>query len=730
MKNRTYQMRSISQAQAVVAVLCLPLLAIVLGCNAEIDPMLKTLDANIISAKTNDISRTMDFIYADRQFDQKDFEEKVSIGLNRWANYSAQEVNEATIDNSDLVKDLLAKFEDVEAVKRIEESSFINTDPYFLQEAFWIKQIADRVTAGEFLNIFEYYRLAADNFKPEEDDKTPVTSVVAKLHPDLDADQAKDLTKALTLFDWTVRNIYLLPELEPSDEEIEQQRLSDAKDPIAAGVRFTGTQRHPWQTLVVSRGDYVDRAKVFLMLARKAGLDAAMLTVGEDETPWAVGVAVNDQYYLFDTKLGLPVATETLGQIATLKQLKDNPKLLSNLDLTLKESLADDTKYWVSEDDLSTLAAKVYVVPESLSPRMKGLESSLVGENRLELGAFPSKQLDKLPAVDGVEKELWDVEFETYRFRQAVRQALPRSVSDDQLNDRLRWYFRDEAYIDNFHPYRTCRVRFFKGDFETLEEDLRRNAVESFQFLTYTDDQIDNIGTDKIMMSIAGLADIKDANVFDSRLRSTQQQMRLVRRDVGLFLSQCLFDNGSPGTSANWLETIVDKDDVQRWKSGVKYLLGRSYESRKEYDRAIEDYTFEDSEQIHGNLIRVRLIKAAIKKAYPAATEPETKTDQKKSEAKEPETKEPETKEPEAKDVEAKEPEASEEEAKQEPSEEVQMAEPATEEEPVVAPEESSETQESPEPTEEPELKELKEIEKPSEVEDAPATEETPTTEE
>ena len=705
-------MRCISRARALITILYLPLIAIVLGCNAEVDPMLKTLDANIISAKTNDISRTMDFIFADRQFDQQDFEEKVSIGLNRWANYSSEEVDEADIDDSDLVKDLLAKFKDVEVVKRLDDPSFINTDPHFLQEAFWISEISNRVSAGQFLNIFEYYRLAADNFKPEEDDKTPVESVVAKLHPDLDGDQVKDLTKALTLFDWTVRNIYLLPELQPSEQEIEQQRLSDAENPIAAGVRFTGSQRHPWQTLIISRGDYVDRAKVFLMLAREAGLNAAMLIAGEDKTPWAVGVAIDEKFYLFDTKLGLPIPGEKQGQIATLTEIQNDPKILSSLNLTLKESLADDTKYWVTEDDLSTLSAKVYVVPESLSPRMKGLETSLVGEYRLGLGAFPSKQLEKLPAVEGVKKGLWDVEFETYCFREAVRNALPRSVSDDQLNDRLRWYYREEAYIDNFHPYRTCRVRFFKGDFETLEEDLARNAVESFQFLTYSDEMIDNIGTDKIMMSIAGLADIKDPKEFDSRLRSTQRQMRLVRRDVGLFLSQCLFDNGSPGTSANWLETIVDKDDVQRWKAGVKYLLGRSYESRKEYDRAIEDYEFEDSQQIHGNLIRVRMLKAAIKKAYPAISEAETVSDKEKPEAKEADEEKKKTKEK----------EMSEEEVKQESQDEESVAvtesdEAADSDEEDAAIEEDSDTPESSE------LKELKEIETPSETEGANPTE-------
>jgi len=354
-------------------------------------------------------------------------------------------------------------------------------------------------------------------------------------------------------------------------------------------------------------------------MARESGLSAAMLTAGADETPWAVGVAIGGKYYLFDTKLGLPLPGTKPGEIVTLDQLNANPKLLTALDLSLQESLADDTKYWVRPDDLKTLKAKVYVVPESLSQRMQGLESSLVGDGRMSLGAFPTRQLEKLPSVDGVVKGLWDVDFETHRFRDAVRKAIPEATSNDDLNDRLRWYFQEESYVDNFYPYRTARVRFFKGDFEAKEEDLSRNAVESFQFLTYTEDQIDQLGTDKTMMRIAGIDDIKDQTEFKARLRSTQSQMRLIRRDMGYFLSQCLFDNGGPGTSANWLEAIVNEDDVQRWKSGVKYLLGRSYESRKEYDRSIEEYKFEDSQQVHGNLIRVRMLKAAIAQAYPDA---------------------------------------------------------------------------------------------------------------
>ena len=63
-------MRSINKANAIFAFSGLWILAVFAGCTAKIDPMLKTLDANVLSAKTNDISRTMDFIFDDRQFAQ------------------------------------------------------------------------------------------------------------------------------------------------------------------------------------------------------------------------------------------------------------------------------------------------------------------------------------------------------------------------------------------------------------------------------------------------------------------------------------------------------------------------------------------------------------------------------------------------------------------------------------------------------------------------------------
>ena len=652
------------------------------GCTSETDQMLDSVDTSLLSVKRNDLSRTMEFVFDDRQFDQKDFEQKVSLGLNRWANYSAGEAKRAAVDSSDQVKELLEENGDLDVVSRHKDLVFLNTDAYFLQESFWISQIAQRVVDKHAVSLFELYRLSADNYVVDSEDDDPFTKIVGKLHPDLDEESVVNLTKSIKCFDWVVRNVYLLDELVPSEEDIEEQRLNDAEDPAAAGVRVLGQQRHPWQTLMTGRGDYVDRAKVMLMMLRAVDLDAVMLCTGDDAKPWVVGVAIGDDYFLFDTKMGLQIPGKNLGSVATLTDIQDHGELLSGLDLSIEESLADDSKYWVRPEQTNKLMAKIYVVPESLAQRMAGLESSLVGEHRLNLEAFPSREMERLPVLEGVGVSLWDIAIKTHRFRKAVGEALPKAISEDQLSDRLRWYYKEEAYIDQFHSYRTNRVRFFKGKFESLEEEQRRNAVESCQVLMYSDDDIDTLATDKTMMAIAGLPEDKNPVTFEARLKSVQAQMRLVRRDVGLFLSQCLFDNGNPGTSANWLEGIARKDDVDRWRAGIEYLLGRSFESRKEYDLAIEQYRKEDSNQLHGNLIRTRLLTAAVSKAYPTASL-EKKEPAKEQSAKEEADKEEPAKEQSAKEESAKEESAKEESAKEESAKEESAKEESAKEEPA-----------------------------------------------
>ena len=600
-----------------LSLVALALSVFVCGCSPPSDPMLEMMDADLRKTKVDDLSRTMDFVFSEIRFSQKEFQDKVSTGLNRWVTYSKDKLDRIEWSKDELVQPVFESSETLSMLTRNEEFSFLNTDPYYLQESAWISQVVDRVVASKQLNAFEVYRLAAGNYKPQDDDEDPVLEVMKTLHPDLEDADAEVLTQSLKAFDWVARNIQLEPEIVLDENGIEDARLNESEDLPSAGVRGVGYNLYPWQALLYSRADYVERAKVFMLGLRRLEIDSVMLaTKSEDgHKPWAVGVAIGDDYYLFDTKLGLPIPGTKVGTIATLSEVRANPELLSSLDLTTDESLEDDTDYWVKGDQVKELAGLIYVSPESVSRRMRALETSLVGDNRLTLAYAADSIAGRLPNTDGVEVKAWDIAFKTHQFRQAVREGAEKK-SNNVISEKLSWHYANELYVDNFIPYRTARARFLKGKFSIDFTGVTRNAIESCQRLMYSDAEIENLGSDPTLqkrLQIRREAN-QSAQEFSLEIRGIQSQMELVRRDTGFYLSQCLFDNGSVKAAGNWLEILLAEEDAERWKVGVSYLLGRSFEGRKEYDEAIKTYGDQKSSQAHGNLIRARILKNLISK--------------------------------------------------------------------------------------------------------------------
>jgi tetratricopeptide (TPR) repeat protein len=587
------------------------------GCQPPRDPMLDLLDVDLTKTKQDDLIRTMALVDSEIRFEQKEFSSNMSTGLNRWAETRGGGLDDQSWREDELTNELMAASGSLDIAEGFKDLSFFNTDGYYIQQSNWISQIANRVTEPEFqMAPFELYRMAADNYKPDEDVELPLIEVVKKLHPEMGNDAGQTVANSMSVFDWVVRNIQLLPDSILTHEEKEEARLNESKSAAAAGIPGVGYQRYPWQSLLYGQGDYVDRAKIFILGLRELGIDSVMLaTQGESGSPvpWAVGVVVGENYYLFDTKLGLPILGEKFGSIATLDQVRENPELITSLSLTNEESLADNTEYWVKPGQLGSLVSLVYTSPESVSKRMSNLEAALPKDLRTDLAFTTGEIAARLPGKEGVTVEPWGVGFQTHEFRQAIRNALEKK-SDDVIAAKLNDYYINEFYIDNFVVYRTARARFFKGKFGLDSEGRSLNAIQSFQRLKYTQEQIDNLGSDSDQQRRLGIRKEAEQNVtdFNTEVRSVQGQMDLIRRDAGLFLAQCHFDNGSMNAAANWLENIKAEDGVDRWNDGVTYLLGRSQEKLKDYDQAIEIFSSDQLQQSHGNLIRARMLKEIV----------------------------------------------------------------------------------------------------------------------
>ena len=588
---------------------------VVSGCERPEDPMLKILESTASQTRVDDLSRTMDYVFSERQFDQTEFNNSVSIGLNRWSNYSDDQFDAVNWKLDPTLESVTDKFADaVPTIGKMDGSTFLASDAEFLQSVVWMDQVVSRVKNRGVPSQHELLRLMADDYQVEGDEENPFENVIKNLNPDVT--DATKLSQAVQIFDWIVRNVQLDATPTYTEDEIEEQRLAEGDTLPASGLVSAGAKRSAWHLLIFARGDYVEKSKLFMMMCHQIDLPTVMLATGENAKPWAVGVLVGEEYYLFDMRLGLPIPGKDDTNIATLSEVVADATLLSKLDLSVKESLADDTKYWATESDLEKLTGLVYWNPESASRRMAVLENSLTGDQRLRLVQQADETIAKLPKLDNVEYKPWDISLQTAQYRKVLGESLPKAVSDDALADRLGWYFPEEGYIMAFPNYRTGRTRFLKGKFELAKEVRSRDSIESFAMLMYEDEIIDGLESNLDLQVMIGIRKAGQTPAeWEQDISTRQAQMRLVRRDAGLFMCQAHFDNGSLSTTANWVPKLLAEQDVERWEPALSYLNARALEARHQYDEAIEELKSEGPQQ-HGNLIRARLIKQQIETHY------------------------------------------------------------------------------------------------------------------
>ncbi|MFN9363678.1 MAG: hypothetical protein ACK6CE_02635 [Planctomycetota bacterium] len=598
-----------------------------IGCKPARDPFLELAEAKSKVMQVDDLNRAMDLVFSEQSYNQKEFEEKVSTGLNRWTNkiLGDAELTAAGGDASNWQLDsnltqLVEANRNLDLVARTTRAGFLGSDAFYLRNCAWENRLAKRVCEATPVNALEFYRLAAkldgiDAAKPRETN----VKIVQSLHPELSEPDARSLTDALLLFDWVVRNLHQTDPMQVSAEELPSLKLNDIQsdNPAVNGIRGLGYQHFRWQLLYLARADYVERARLLLGMCRQRGLDAAMLEA--KGRPWAVGVLIGGQVFLFDTKLGLPIPGTAPGRVATLTEVREKPELLDSLDLKLEESTREDAKYWVKSADLESVKALILVSPESVSRRMFMLQSRLIGDYQIPISDDPTALLKKFSGLAGVTPAIWDIEFQTHQFRHALRNAIAQSTFDDQVMSKVLWYYTDEAYVDGFAPYRSARDLFVLGRFDSDLNSNKLNAIESFYNLIYSDKRIDNLSLDRGLLGRLGILQDKgqSAAEFQNRLRAVQHQMRLLRLDAGVFLSQSHFDNGNASAAANWLGRMRDRDDTERWMPTIEYVLGRSVEARREYDEAIKLYQRSAAAQSHGNLIRARLLGELTKTSKP-----------------------------------------------------------------------------------------------------------------
>jgi tetratricopeptide (TPR) repeat protein len=415
-----------------------------------------------------------------------------------------------------VVKSLPEKFRTLPEVARIEAEEYDTGDMEFLAECVWLRDIAKQARGEGY----------------------------------------GELKTAANLFDWTIRNL----QIEPDDAEkgtVANQNLSEI--------------------LLVGRATAIERAWVFIQLCRQLGIDAVMLAIPDRDdsskaTPWLPAVRVQDELYLFDTRLGLPIPGPDGRQVATLAEVAANDQLLRALDLDAEHP------YPVKSADVQKVVALVEGSPGYLSRGMKQIESHLVGNERVVLSTHPTRWIESLKKLPHIaDARLWLMPYEVLAAR--------RARSPEEQRDA----FREMLVFMGNTPLYGGRVRMFKGLYDG-ERGAKRHFIDS-----------------------------RPAEADLDQAKLTPQQRAVVKeakQAASFWLGLIAFDQKDYTPAIDYFyERVLLADPDGVWTAGARYNLGRSYEILGETEKAVAQYQLDKSPQSHGNRLRARRLLQSKKKS-------------------------------------------------------------------------------------------------------------------
>lgn len=583
------QLRWTSAGAAAVGLFAVLLLA---GCGGSRIPTQERGETLRSQGEGDHLAQALVFLGGLDEFDPGQAHRQMLYHLNEWVRHEPIDRDWIADPMAARVPPELANQTTIEGLK---SQRFIQYDTLFLEETVWLRDLAKWIPQDG----------------PPADPK--LLAWLKEQSPQLGAEGADDLAAAERIFDWTVRNVQLdadpaTADKQPPDEAKDSAERKDA-DKDAAGkpsdppiVAPPGARYWPSEALLMGHGDALVRARVFIGICRQRGIDAVALAVQDDATsatrPWAVGVLVAKQLYLFDPWLGLPIPGPGGRGIATLDQAQTDETLLRALDLSETE------RYPFTAADVRGTVALIEANAPHLTMRMKLLEAHLAGDNRLTLTVQPSEFAARLRQAKGLANvRLWTVPFQANLFKQQFAENRAAYIAAAK---------QEQAFV-GLHPLTQGRRRHFRGQFQN--QDVTAGAKPLYNSCRTSDELIDAIGKSEEARQAIGLDRVIASNpelASNSTLRAEfiadrQRIMREMKLLGTYFLGLACFDSGEYEVAANHMEKRVLGDfPDNRYAAGARYNLARAWEALGENAKAQAIYEGDDSPQRYGNLLRAK----------------------------------------------------------------------------------------------------------------------------
>jgi hypothetical protein len=384
------------------------------------------------------------------------------------------------------------------------------------------------------------------------------------------------LKQAVHICDWVACNIETRSKFMP----INQQQAIEV------------SQQYPWQTILLGYGAANDRMTVFLELLRQQQIDAAILAVPDSKDPavplcWGVGVLLNNEVYVFLLNYGFPIpgaegvrigedGTLQFSSVATLSQLQQDETLLRRLDVS------EEQPFPITTEMLKQTTAYLFVTPESVSMRMKVLETELVQEQKMILYTDPHELRRRFLSAPGITA----VEYWKYPLRTAFEQRF----SPESTNQAMQIFLEQRPRVDldspvaqSHYPLWSGRVRYFQG--AIIGQD---NAITKYQNVQVSDRDMIHFRSDPAFRN--------------NPLNEMAQQFLTIQATY--WRGTALFEIDSL-TAAKDALMGIRHHPLNSWRYGTEYLLGRIAEREKRYDDAKRHYA-ETAPTLSGEGNRIR----------------------------------------------------------------------------------------------------------------------------
>lgn len=391
-----------------------------------------------------------------------------------------------------------------------------------------------------------------------------------------------DLQRVTRLFDWTFHAI--------------------AEDRLTGQLDTPRMMQFPGETLLCGRGSLEERCELFIQLVRQLGLDAVLLGVRPgaqtQPVPWALAVFIerDKELYLFDPNLELPIpapdgisfgADGTLAiRPATLSQVLDQPELLDRLSIDASHHYA----YSAETLQKSQIVAMLDASPASLAMRMRLIEATTSGSQRLQISTHPSGLAERLRAVRGVaDVQLWSHPWDT----RLQRVALGDRASLMYSSLMLPLMIGEEA------PLLRGRMLHLRGVFAS--EDDESTAITWYQKASPTTKDLKSIQEFIVLIQ-------------EPQLRARQEEILLglqeAKQNAEFWSGQITLQRNLLNSAEDFLNRrTLAEGQSNPWYDAARELLGQVYETQKTYAKAADVYrTDATPETWWGRFLRARWI--------------------------------------------------------------------------------------------------------------------------